>query len=153
MNLVETLVHYRRFRLVKWILSLLCIEFPASVRVGNRLRIVHRGFGLVVHPLTDIGNDVTLYHGVTVGRADAHIPFSRSAMEKIVIEDEVVLFPGCIVLGGPGVTRISRGTIIAANAVLTQSTQENEIWGGVPAKRIGVRISGSGEVSAKENGL
>ena len=34
---------------------------------------------------------------------------------------------------------VGKGTIIGANAVLTQSTGENEIWAGIPAKLIGKR--------------
>ena len=34
---------------------------------------------------------------------------------------------------------VGKGTIVGANSVLTKSTGENEIWAGVPAKRIGFR--------------
>lgn len=142
MNLVETLIHYRKFFLARQALSLFGIEFPSAVKCGTDLQIVHRGFGIVVHPLTIIGNGVTLFHGVTIGRSDAHVPFERSNMEAIVIEDEAILFPGCVVLGGPGITRIGKGTIIAANAVLTSSTGEREIWGGIPARKLRARRKG-----------
>lgn len=32
---------------------------------------------------------------------------------------------------------VARGCVIGANSVLTQSTAENEIWAGVPAKKVG----------------
>lgn len=56
-----------------------------------------------------------------------------------MIGDDAILFPGSKVLGGPGVTTVGARTILAANAVLTQSTGEDEIWGGVPARKLGDR--------------
>lgn len=101
--------------------------------------MVHRGLGTVIYPRTVIGDRVRIYHQVTVGRKDAHIPIAESEFEKVEIGDDVVLFPGAKVLGGPGVTSIGNGTIIAANAVLMTSTGEYEIWAGVPARKIGDR--------------
>ncbi|WP_166980712.1 serine O-acetyltransferase [Paramicrobacterium fandaimingii] len=139
MNLTERLVARRRFRLVRELLLIYGIEIPASVRVGSDFQMVHRGLGTVIHPSTVIGDRVRIYHQVTIGRADGHVPASKSKMERIEIGDDVVLFPGAKVLGGPGITRVGSGTIVAANAVLTKSTGENEIWGGVPAVKIADR--------------
>ena len=60
-------------------------------------------------------------------------------MERIEIDDVAIIYPGAKVLGGPGVTRIGKRTIVAANAVVTRSTGDNEIWGGIPARVIGMR--------------
>jgi len=60
-------------------------------------------------------------------------------MLGIIIEDDVILFPGAKILAGDGITRLQRGTIVAANAVLTGSTGPGEIWAGVPARLIGKR--------------
>jgi serine O-acetyltransferase len=43
------------------------------------------------------------------------------------------------VLGKAGVLQVGRGTVVAANAVLLNSTGEAEIWAGVPARRVGMR--------------
>lgn len=115
------------------------IDFPKSVRVGENLVLAHRGQGLVVHPRTSIGNRVRIYHQVTLGRKDAHLPFEYSKMEQLLIGDDVIIFPGAKILAGAGITKIGSGTIVAANAVLDQSTGEYEIWAGVPAKLIGYR--------------
>ena len=139
MNVLQRLVQLRRFRVVREILMLYGVDIPASVKIGSDLQLIHRGAGCVFHPKTRIGNRVQIYHQVTIGRADAHVPEQLSAMDWIEIGDDVVLFPGAKVLGGRGVTRIGNGTIIAANAVVITSTGENEIWGGVPARRIGLR--------------
>lgn len=143
MDIYTTLVYSRRFplcgRIAYYFLKLLGVEIPRSVEIGANLLLEHGGFGVVVHPHTVIGNRVKLYPGVTLGRADVHLPAGESKFERIVIEDDVLLAPGAKVLGKSGELRVARGTIVAANAVLLQSTGEREIWAGVPAKCVGVR--------------
>jgi serine O-acetyltransferase len=41
------------------------------------------------------------------------------------------------------VLRVGRGSVVGANAVLLESTGENEIWAGVPARRVGTRDGGN----------
>lgn len=139
MNLTERLVARRKSKLVRELLLLYGVEFPAEVTVGDHLQMVHRGMGTVIHPSTRIGDRVRIYHQVTIGRADGHLPVAQSQMQYIEICDDAVLFPGAKVLGGPGVTRVGRGTVVAANAVLTKSTGDWEVWGGIPARKIGDR--------------
>ena len=139
MSLIEKIVRLRRWRLAREVLLFYGVELPAEVEIGRDFNLVHRGVGTVVHPSTTIGDRVRIYHQVTIGRLDAHLPASESDMERIVIEDDVVLFPGAKVLGGAGITYVRRGTILGANAVLTRSTGRNEIWAGVPAKMISIR--------------
>ena len=136
---IERLVELRRFPPARQLLLVYGIDIPASVPIGAGLRLQHRGAGTVVHELVSIGERVTIYHQVTIGRADGHLRMHEPRMERIEIGDDVVLFPGAKVLGGPGVTRVGDGTIVAANAVLTRSTGEWEIWGGIPARKIGDR--------------
>ncbi|WP_194385202.1 serine O-acetyltransferase [Microbacterium luteum] len=139
MNLTERLVARRRSRIARELLLLYGIEFPAEVEVGEQFRMVHRGLGTVIHPRTRIGDRVRIFHQVTIGRGDGHLPAADSKMEYIEIGDDAVLFPGAKVLGGDGVTRIGQGTIVAANAVITKSTGDWEVWGGVPARKIADR--------------
>lgn len=120
-------------------LKILGVEIPRSVPIGSDLEIAHGGFGIVVHSKAKIGDGVKIYPGVSLGRADIHKPIAESAFESIVIEDEVVLSPGSKVLCKVGVLRVGKGTILGANAVLLQSTGENEIWAGIPARLIGKR--------------
>lgn len=136
MGMIEKLVSKRSSRIAREMLLFYGIEFPASVRVGADFQLVHRGMGTVIHPSTVIGDRVRIYHQVTIGRGDAHLPASESKMVRIEIDDDAVLFPGAKVLGGNGVTRVGKGTIVAANAVLTESTGDYELWGGVPAKKL-----------------
>lgn len=53
--------------------------------------------------------------------------------------DDAILCAGAKLLFGEETLVVGKGTIIGANAVLTQSTGEGEIWAGIPAKKIGMR--------------
>ncbi len=145
MDLYTRLVTLRRKPLVGklayYLLKLLGAEIPCSVPVGEGFELAHGGFGAVVHSKTIIGKRVKLYPGVTLGRADIYIPASQSKFEGIVIEDDVVLSPGCKVLCKAGVLRVGRGSVIGANAVLLESTGEGEIWAGNPARCVGKRYA------------
>jgi len=126
-------------KLAYYLLKLLGVELPRDVKVGEQLELAHGGFGVVVHPLTVIGKRVKIYPGVTLGRADIYRPANQSGFGGIVIEDDAILCPGAKVLGKEGVLRVGRGSVIGANAVLLDSTGENEIWAGIPAKCVGTR--------------
>ena len=143
MDLYTSLVYARKWpvvgRMAYYLLKLLGIEFPLSVLVGEGLELAHGGFGVAIHSTTVIGKRVKIYPGVGLGRADIYRPASESRFEGIVLEDDVILSPGAKVLGKEGVLRVGRGTVVGANAVLLESTGENEIWAGIPAKCIGRR--------------
>jgi serine O-acetyltransferase len=139
MKFIDRLVYWRRYRLAREILALYGVEIGATVEIGEDFQLLHRGFGTVIHPDTTIGDRVRIFHQVTIGRADAHILREHSKMLRVVIEDDVILFPGAKILGGEGITRVGLGTIVAANAVLLNSTGDNEVWAGVPARRIAAR--------------
>lgn len=140
MGIIEKLVYRRHIRVAREVLLLVAgLEVLPQTKIGKDLLLQHRGMGIIIHPKTVIGDRVTIYHQVTIGRKDAHISEADSPMECIVIGDDAVLYPGSKILGGPGVTTVGARTIIAANAVLTRSTGDDEIWGGIPARKIGDR--------------
>jgi serine O-acetyltransferase len=120
-------------------LKLIGVELPRPVPIGAGLEIAHGGFGVVIHSKAVIGSRVKIYPGVTLGRADIYRPAVESRFEGVVIEDDVILSPGCKILCKEGVLRVGQGTVIGANAVLLQSTGEWQIWAGVPAQKIGER--------------
>lgn len=125
--------------LAYYILKLLGIEIPLSVEIGRKFILNHGGFGVVIHSKTVIGDRVRIYPGVGLGRADIYRPMSKSKFERIVIEDDVILSPGAKVLCRESEIRVRRGTVVGANSVLLESTGENEIWAGVPARCVGSR--------------
>jgi serine O-acetyltransferase len=126
-------------RLAYFGLKVLGVEIPRSVVLGKNLEIAHGGFGLVIHSRTIVGNRVKIYPGVTIGRADIYIPADQSNFDYVVIEDDVILSPGCKVLGKDGILKVGEGTVVGANSVLLESTGKWEIWAGSPAKKISER--------------
>lgn len=126
-------------RLAYLVLKLLGAEIPLSVPVGEGFELAHGGFGVVVHSKSVIGKRVKIYPGVTLGRADIYRPAADSSFEGIVIEDDVILAPGAKVLCKEGVLVVRRGAVVGANAVLLESTGEDEIWAGIPARCVGKR--------------
>ena len=142
-DLPTSLVYARNWpllgRLAYYLLKLLGVEIPLSVKVGRDFELAHGGVGVVIHPRSQIGTHVKIYPGVTLGRADIHRPMADSRFEGIVIEDDVILAPGAKVLCKEGILRVARGSVVGANAVLLQSTGEGEIWAGVPARFVGMR--------------
>lgn len=146
MDFFTALVYARKWpvmgRVAYYTLKLLGVEIPRSVKIGQHLLLEHGGFGVVIHSRAEIGDRVKIYPGVTIGRADIYLPMERSRFEKVIIEDDVILAPGAKVLGKEGTLRVGRGTVVGANAVLLHSTQEGEIWAGVPARCVGKRESG-----------
>lgn len=148
MSLVTALIYRRRSRLfgrlVQEALALYGMEVPAAAEIGPGLQVFHRGFGTVLHPYTTLGADVTLYNGVTIGRADPWVPQERSAMRRVVLEDGVTVCAGAKIVCKTGVLTVGAGTIIGANAVLTTSTGPNEVWAGIPARLVRKREDPAG---------
>jgi serine O-acetyltransferase len=143
MSFYEMLVYARQRpllgRLAYLALKVLGVEIPRAVKIGPGFLLHHGGMGVVIHPKSVIGARVGIYPGVTLGRADVYRPASASAFEGIVIEDDVILGAGAKVLCDQGFLRVARGTVLGANAVLLESTGENEIWAGIPARLVGKR--------------
>ncbi len=143
MDFYTRLVYLRKStvfgKLAYLVLKLLGVEIPRSVAIGSGFQLEHGGFGVVIHSKTVMGNQVKIYPGVTVGRADIYRPIEKSRFEGVVIEDQAILCPGARVLAKDGILRVGRGTVVGANAVLLESTGDWEIWAGVPARRAGLR--------------
>ncbi len=101
------------------------IEIHPGACIGSGVFIDH-GMGIVVGETAEIGNDVTLYHGVTLG---------GTALEKgkrhPTIEDRVVIGAGAKVLGNITIGEDSR---IGANAVVVKSVPPNSVVVGVPGQ-------------------
>jgi serine O-acetyltransferase len=142
-DLYTTLVYARRWplfgRIAYYKLKFLGAEIPLSVEIGEGFTLVHGGFGVVIHPKTKIGHNVKIYPGVTLGRADIHLSVEQSKFEGIEIGDDVILSAGSKILCKQGLLRIGSGTVVGANAVLLESTNEGEMWAGVPAKHVRMR--------------
>ena len=128
-------------RMATQILRLYGVDVPALVKLGKDVAFWHRGQGVIISPHTVIGDRVHIFQQVTIGGADPLLRHGPGTFEGVHIEDDAILCAGAKVLAGSTLLTVGRGTIIAANAVLLTSTGENEIWGGIPARRIGERPS------------
>jgi serine O-acetyltransferase len=146
LNLQDRLLRGTRLpgigRLAYLALKLLGVEFPRSVQWTGPIQLAHGSVGLVVHGDTRIGSRVTILPGVVIGMRDAHMPAgSIPDGGRVVIGDDITLGAGAKVLFRSGEDLvIASGTVVGANAVLLESTGEGEIWAGIPARRVGVRV-------------
>lgn len=109
-------------------------EIPASVILGNNVNFAHNAVGTVIHGKTVIEDDVIIFPGVTVGKADIFEDWKNSKVEGFVIEKGAALCAGAKVLCKEGTLRIGRHAIVAANAVVNHSVGAYEIVGGGTGK-------------------
>lgn len=123
-------------------LKLLGVEFPRSVTWTGPVQLAHGSVGLVVHRSTRIGARVVIMPGVVIGLADAHGgPGDFPTGGGVVIGDDVTIGAGAKILFRGGETLVvADGTVIGANAVLLRSTGVDEVWAGLPARRVSSRV-------------
>ncbi len=99
------------------------IDIHPGARIGRRFFIDH-GTGVVIGETTEIGDNVRLYQGVTLGaRAPRHGETLRGKKRHPTIEDDVTIYAGSTILGGE--TVIGRGTVIGGNVFLLESVPED----------------------------
>ncbi len=105
--------------------SLTGIEIHPGATIGHNFFIDH-GMGVVIGETAEVGDNVTLYHGVTLGGTS-----SQKVKRHPTLEDNVVVGAGAKVLGA---ITIGRGSRIGANAVVVKSTPANSVIVGVPGQ-------------------
>ena len=101
------------------------IEIHPGATIGDKFFIDH-GMGVVIGETTEIGDDVTIYQGVTLGGTST-APIKRHP----TIEDSVTIFSGAAVLGPVTVGRHSR---IGAGSVLVSSVPQHSTVVGIPGR-------------------
>jgi len=104
------------------------IEIHPGAKIGQRLFIDH-GMGVVIGETAEIGNDVTLYQGVTLGGTSLH-----KGKRHPTLEDEVIVGSGAQILGG---FTVGRGARVGANAVVLAEVPAGSTVVGIPAKPVG----------------
>ena len=110
------------------------IEIHPKAKIGKNLFIDH-GMGVVIGETSEIGNNVTIYHAVTLGGISPSINSSKQRNEKRhpTIGDDVVVGSGAQIIGPVKIGNFSR---IAANAVVVNDVPENSTMVGIPAKAV-----------------
>jgi len=103
------------------------IEIHPGAKIGRRFFIDH-GMGVVMGETSEVGDDVTLYQGVTLG---------GTSMDKgkrhPTLENGVIVGSGAQVLGPLNVGEAAR---IGANAVVLQDVPKGATMVGIPAKMV-----------------
>lgn len=123
--------------IIKLLLTILGVDIPKEVKIGKNVQFPHNSYGTVIHPNTIILDNVKIYQNVTIGRADIYSDFNDSKMKKIIINDGAIICAGAKILSSQEELIIGKNSIIAANAVLLNSVGNNEVWAGIPAKKVG----------------
>ena len=110
------------------------IEIHPAAKIGKNLLIDH-GMGVVIGETSEIGNNVTLYHAVTLGGVSPSIDSEsqRSVKRHPTLENDVVVGSGAQILGP---INIGQNAKIGANAVVTKDVPKDAVMIGIPAKNI-----------------
>jgi serine O-acetyltransferase len=103
------------------------IEIHPGARIGRRLIIDH-GMGVVIGETAEIGDDVYLYHQVTLGGTS-----SSRGKRHPTIGNGVIVGAGAKVLGGITVGDNAR---VGANAVVVEAVAANTTVVGIPARPV-----------------
>ena len=101
-------------------------DIPPSVVIGSNLKLPHFGLGVVIHPKSIIGDNVTIYQNVTLG--------CRNKVGPPIIGNNVLIGAGACVLGN---IEIKNNSQIGANAVVLHDIRENVTVVGIPAREVG----------------
>ena len=117
------------------------IEIHPGAKIGKNLFIDH-GMGVVIGETSEIGDNVTIYHAVTLGGSSPSIDSERQRHEKRhpTIGNDVVIGSGAQVIGP---VNIGNGARIAANAVVVKDVPENATMVGIPAKAVKLENKGN----------
>ena len=115
------------------------IEIHPKAKIGKNLFIDH-GMGVVIGETSEVGDNVTIYHMVTLGGIAPSINSDnqRNVKRHPTIENEVVIGSGAQVLGPVTVGCCAK---IGANAVITKDVPEKAVMVGIPAKNVGIADS------------
>ncbi|SJM57664.1 serine O-acetyltransferase EpsC [Gulosibacter sp. 10] len=109
-------------QLARWLTG---IEIHPGATIGRRLFIDH-GMGVVIGETAEVGDDVVIYHGVTLGGVSV-----KRVKRHPTVGDGTMIGAGAKLLGP---IEIGAGSSVGANAVVTRSAPANSILTGIPAK-------------------
>ena len=143
---VSHFFHLAGFELIGRIISQITrfftgVEIHPGAKIGKNLFIDH-GMGVVIGETSEIGDNVTIYHAVTLGGSSPSIDSERQRHEKRhpTIGDDVVIGSGAQIIGP---VRVGNNVRIAANAVVVKDVPENVTMVGIPAKAVKLENKGS----------
>ena len=111
------------------------IEIHPKAKIGKNLFIDH-GMGVVIGETSVIGDNVTIYHNVTLGGISPSINSNeqRDIKRHPTLEDNDVIGSGAQILGP---ITIGKNSLIGSNSVVTKNVSEKSVMAGIPAKKVG----------------
>jgi serine O-acetyltransferase len=115
------------------------IEIHPKAKIGKNFFIDH-GMGVVIGETSEIGDNVTIYHAVTLGGISPSINSDEQRYVKRhpTLKNNVVVGSGAQVLG-PVI--VGENAKVGANAVVTKDVPANAVMVGIPAKNVNKDIS------------
>ena len=110
------------------------IEIHPAAKIGKNFFIDH-GMGVVIGETSEIGDNVTIYHMVTLGGISPSINSDnqRQVKRHPTLKDNVVIGSGAQVLGP---ITVGENAKVGANAVVTKDVPANAVMVGIPAKNV-----------------
>ncbi len=131
---------YRRnfYFMARWISQfsrfLTGIEIHPGAQIGEGFFIDH-GMGVVIGETAQVGDRVTLYHGVTLGGVSPSedSDSQRTKKRHPTLEDDVIVGSGAQILGS---VTIGKGARVGANAVVVHDVMAGETVIGIPANPV-----------------
>ena len=117
------------------------IEIHPAAKIGKNLFIDH-GMGLVIGESSEIGDNVTLYHGVTLGgiSPSENSEDQRNIKRHPTLENNVIVGSSAQILGPINVGKFAR---IGANTVVLKNVPDHATMVGNPAKNISTKHDSS----------
>jgi serine O-acetyltransferase len=111
--------------MTEWAHSRTGIDIHPGANLGPSFFIDH-GTGVVIGETTQIGKEVRIYHGVTLGaRSVTGAESLRGRKRHPTIEDRVTIYPGATILGGE--TVVGEGSTIGGGVFLTKSVPAHHL--------------------------
>ena len=110
------------------------IEIHPAAKIGKNLFIDH-GMGVVIGETSEISDNVTIYHGVTLGG----ISPAENSMEQVNVKRHPTIKDNCIIGSGAqilGPVILEKNARIGANTVILKDVAENGTMVGNPARNI-----------------
>ena len=105
------------------------IEIHPAAKIGGGFFIDH-GMGVVIGETSEIGNNVTMYHGATLGGRTVFDKKGKQLSKRHpTVQDDVIIGAGAMLLGP---ITIEKGVKIGANAVVLDDIKANKTVVGVP---------------------
>lgn len=125
---LNKLLHLIGRTLHRWNQHSAACDLSWKTQIGPGFHITH-GWGLVITPGAVIGRNVTVFHGVTIGRKDVGEQDKRKTFYPR-LEDNVWVGPHALIIG----VTIGQGSVIGGHSVVTHDVAPGAVMAGNPAR-------------------